>query len=728
MEPDVEERAGSPQRRPAPASPDSSVPAVSFASAAPVRRPSARARSLLPFAPAVALGVMWLLWVGADGGYYPQSWYPSTLVALAVLAGTAALNGRLLPRDPLARLALLAFAGLTALNYLSILWARSPAGALDASNQLLLYLAVSWAISLLPWTPQAMTLLLAGFSIGIAVFCAAGLLEAHAASSLNGYFVDLRYSRPMAYPNATSALAIFGLWPGLVISARRDTSAWLRPPLLGVAAFLAAFSLLPQSRGALLGMVVVAPLLVVVAGWRVRLVLRMLVTGAAIAFVAPRTVAVDRAVSAGHRVEPYLARASLAMLWVALAAAVLGVGLIVIESRFERTALAGRGLALRRSTRFRRVAGAALVVGMAIAVIVALPALTHLTRTVISSGRSDAATGHTRILSASPEERFDYDRVALQLFRAHPLVGAGAGNFGIFYDAAKRFSKHSLYVHNLPLRVLSETGLAGAVLFLALLVSTLLGLWRTARRAGASARAGCAVAFSVAAYFLLHASLDWLEQFPALAAAALALPLAAIAQAQGADRMPSGPGPSGAAGPVGRLAPRSRGVTIFRRRAPVAAGVLALAGSSLLVGAPYLAQRYVARASQTALAAPEQAYTELRLAHRLNPLSATPYATAGSIALQLGESAHARAEFSSAVAADGDWYSRVEVALIDAAAGRRVLALQEMRAAIALDRSDPALLAVAARISAGRPPSPVALEQLLIDNTPASIFKEQTVR
>ena len=143
----------------------------------------------VPLLPAVVLVVLWMIWISASGGYYQDAWYPSTLAVLALAAVTTLLGGRRAPSSRAARVALAAFAALVAFNYLSILWSASSGSALQASNELVLYLAVAWTFAILPWTPRTVAALLGAWAIGIAVFCAVGLLQSTSAPSSNPFFV-----------------------------------------------------------------------------------------------------------------------------------------------------------------------------------------------------------------------------------------------------------------------------------------------------------------------------------------------------------------------------------------------------------------------------------------------------------------------------------------------------------------------------------------------------------
>src|ERR1700761_720303 len=66
------------------------------------------------------IAALWVVWVGLDGAYGENVWYPSALGCLSLWAVVIGLRRRVLPETPIVRVALLAFATLVALNYLSI--------------------------------------------------------------------------------------------------------------------------------------------------------------------------------------------------------------------------------------------------------------------------------------------------------------------------------------------------------------------------------------------------------------------------------------------------------------------------------------------------------------------------------------------------------------------------------------------------------------------------------
>jgi hypothetical protein len=676
--------------------------------------------------------VVWLVWVGASGGYAPETWYPTAFVMFSLWVAVIGFGGRVLPASRHARIALLAFAALVGLNYLSIIWAPAKGSALAASNQLALYLLVAWIFAVLPWTPRALVAVLGVWSLGVSVFCAVTLVDATSAHTLTSFFINGRFSTPMQYSNATGALGVMAMWPSLILSSRRELPFWLRACFLGVAAFLAGFATLPQSRAALLGLILTVPIAVLASSDRIRLLTRMAVVGGTLAICLPRTISVDNAVSANGNVSPVLAHAATGMWVCALGALVIGLCLGILEDRWagtlarrrDRAVAAGRRRVSPRAAR-RGALAAALVVVVAAAV-VAAPAVSHVYHSVVRNGKTDASTGSTRLLSTSPEERFDYARVALHLFSGAPVLGIGSGNFGRRYDALRRFVKHSQYTHNLPLRVLSETGVVGALIFVALLAALVAGLVMAIRRRNDLARAGAVIALCVSGYFLVHSCLDWVDEFPALAGPAIAIPLAAIAAAArpGEDR--ERPGEDGKRA----RARRGRGGAGFRRWRPAAAAAGGLAAFAVLValGTSYVSLRLVDRAFATFRASPTQANRDLSRAQSLDPLNANPITSEGTIALYRGETARATRAFERSLRRQDDWYPRLELGLIDAQAGRFADALTQMDAAVRLDVDDPVLDQARAAVAAHHRLNPLTVNSQVLNEGNVTSAVQTTVR
>jgi hypothetical protein len=674
---------------------------------------------------------MWMVWIPASGAYFPETWYPSAAAAWLVLLVTALASRRVLPVTRPARVGLMAFAGLVAFNYLSILWAGSPGDALSASNQLLLYLGVAWTFAILPWTPRSLALLLGAWSIGVAAFCAIDLARAAGTTSLAQYFADYRYATPLQYPNATAALAVMGMWPAVILSARRELSPWIRGPLLGVALFLVEFSFLPQSRGALVGLAVTLVLVLMFAPDRLAVLVRLIGLGIGLAVSLPSVLGVTTAVNRNLVVGPVLAHAAQMMLVSSLVAVSAGLCLSLLDDSLrERSAAHLPGWLARRSAKGRvsrrglLAGGVVVVLALGAAGALAAPTFSRAVSNALHEGRTDTPTGSSRLLSAAPEERVDYARVALRLFADSPLVGIGSGNFGRRYDALRRFPEHSQYVHNLPLRVLSETGIIGLGL-LALVVGWLLvGLRRAALQVGGLGRAGAVAALAVSAFFAVHASFDWIDEFPVLAAPALALPLAAIELRRRAVAGLPGPVSPTSPPPAGSGGRRMGGWRVAQ------AGLFGATAAALAVALipPYLELRYTDSAVAIFTRHPDAAYRDLDRAASVNPLSANSLLAEGDLAIKRGDWARARSAFLRAQERVDLWFARLQLALLDAHAGSFAAAGSELARAAALDAEDPVITHARMLVSQHRRVDPTRFDQLLLGGAEAAIYSPEKIR
>ena len=671
---------------------------------------------------------LWLAWIPAKGGYFPATWYPSAAAALALLALTVILGKRWLPSSGAAQAAILAFSALVAFNYLSILWAASPADALEAANKMLLYLAIGWAFALVPWTPRRLAWVLGAWSIGVAVICAIELARVDAATQLGPFFYSDRYANPLLYPNATAALPAMALWPALLLSARREVPAWARIVFFPVATFLAGFAFLPQSRAALVGLLITTPVTIVLAGRRIALLVRVLLIGAALAVTIPRTVSTYQALSAGHAVRPELRHASQGLLLTTALSVLISIALVLVETRAipERVA---NWRPTAPSHNARVALGATLAVVVVAAAVAAASPISHLASSVIKNGRTDASTGSVRLFSATPEERFDYIRVGWKLFEGAPLGGVGAGNFGLHYDAARRFEKHSQYTHNLPIRVLSETGIVGLLLFLATLISLAWGMFAAIRALPGIGRATAVAALAIGLYFLVHCLFDWMDEFPVLASPALAIALAGRDDGSG-EGHGAGPRTRGCEirGPqLASSAPPAGGSRTDRR-----AGNRSLPGDRRgpdprprrsLPGAPLRGP------CQGRLPAhPEQAYRDLQRAADVNPLSSAPMLAEGAIAIALEDDVRARKAFQQAIDREDGWYPRLQLAVLLAQAGQFGPALAEVRQAKSMDRDDPLIARATNLILHHDAIDPLAFNQGYVQGAQSDVFRQRAIR
>ena len=194
--------------------------------------------------------------------------------------------------------------------------------------------------------------------------------------------------------------------------------------------------------------------------------------------------------------------------------------------------------------------------------------------------------------------------------------------------------------------LLAQTGAIGTALFVAFAAAAAVAGIRRRREgtAEASIAAGGVTAF---AYWLLHGSVDWLWEFPALG-------LSAFSPARAGDR------------PLSRPA-----VSADRRLRLVTVAVCAVVAASFV--APWIAARQVARAGDVWRQDPTGAYATLDQAAELNPLSDAALVLAGTIAAERGDVGKMRRSFERAVSRDPhNWFSRTQLAV--ASGERRRLA------------------------------------------------------
>lgn len=653
-----------------------------------------RLRAAVPFLPAAILILAWVLWAHFEGGYFPATWYPSALAAVGLLAATMLGLGRLLPSGTAARIALGGLIGLTAWSFLSMSWSPSPGAGWDAADKLLLYTAVVWTISLLPWWPGPARIALGAWVLGVVAVCAVSLIGAMGGGALADYFIKGRYLDPIGYSNGVSALPLLAFFPALWLCARRDAGLAARVGFLAAAVFLAEFALVPQSRGAVIGFVVALLVFVAVAPDRLRLLGPLAVLAAALAVAAGSILDVysvgielSDAAEAGRTIPGLslgdtVGEAARAILLTTGGAAIAGALLVLLERGVE---VGERGV-----QRARTWVGAAIAAVAVIALTVAAVNAGRISgeigdrwQTFNSTEDTPAVTG-SRFTANYSDQRSDYWRVAFEQFQRTPLAGAGAGSFERVYSQNRDFDKPSKYSHDIWLRFLAEGGLVAITLlglFLGGCAAGLLGAWRRLDAQGRGIVAACAAA---AAYFFVHASFDWLDEFPALAAPALALPL------------------------LGSVLEDEPRVLVLEereqpRRFALAGLAVALVGLACMVSLalPYLAERHLDKGSAIGLADVAAARRELDRAASLNPLSPEPLLREATILVAAGRPGAARREFRKAIEVEDNWYARLELALLEAEAGRRPAALREIRRAEALDRHDPFLAAALHKIEDG---------------------------
>jgi hypothetical protein len=645
-----------------------------------------------PFLPAALVLAIWVAWIPADGGYFPRSWYPAGLFGIGLLAAAVAAGARWRTRSRLGPAALVLLAAFVAWNFASMLWAGSPGSAWEAADQLLLYLVMTALVALVPWGVRSAMLFVGCWSVAVSVACLVVLVGALGATHFGHYVLVDRWQQPTGYANTAAAVASMAFWPALVLSTARRIPAVLQVALLAAAAFLLDFSFLPESRASLV-VVLVVPIVVAFAPERGRLLARIGVIVIAAAVAIGPAYDVYSAAHDRRPLAPVVHSAAEAMVPSVAIAALGALLLVLVERRVKltpRTLRRARGGALA-------VLAVALLAGAGVA-IANDSAISHYARERWDAFKSDSGIADARrlrITQQSSDKRYDYWRVSLDMFSAAPLVGAGAGNFEREYDVHRRHAKPSRSAHSIWMRTIGELGGVGLALLVACVSVSLLALVQVRRRLDAGARTVLCACVGVSAYFVAHASFDWLELLPALAAPALALPFVAL-----------------------RLEPTATAATAARLFAGRRARLLVAAGGGLAVAAalvslalPYLSSRYVQSALHRARSDPAGARRDLDRAASLDSLSPDPRYAAAGIALDQSRFGDARRAFEQALDVEDGWYPHFGLALLDSRARKFAAARREIARARALDAQDPLVIRAAMLIAERKRLDPRAVDR-----------------
>jgi O-antigen ligase len=494
-------------------------------------------------------GILCFVTFYAKGGLNLES-MTSTEMSLTLAAGITIASAVLLA--PLAGRAygawpvglLLSFAVLSAV---SVAWSVQPDESWRDADRLLAYGAVFAAgVILAHVAADRWRAVLGGIALAAVVVCGFALLTKVFPGELAPYNAYARLEEPYGYWNAIGLTAALGAICCMWLGARRTghpLMSALAYPAMGV---LLLTLLLAFSRGALAALAVGLALWFGVVPLRLRgaavLVAGALAAGALAAWAFSTDALSAEGVSAAGRAS---AGHQLGALLVAMVAVLTVVG------------LAAGFLTSRRapSARARRNAGALLWSLIALALLSFAGALAHSQRGFTGS-ISHAVTSLTdpnakpppntpSRLTAVASVRSRYWKEALQIFAAHPTVGAGAA---AYQTARMRYRKETLQVrhaHGFIVQTLADLGLAGLAVVLALLASWMAAAgrathpfnrrWRSWRemRAGARPswrrvperyspeRIGMLSMLCVVVVFGAHSLVDWTWYVPGNACVAL---------------------------------------------------------------------------------------------------------------------------------------------------------------------------------------------------------------
>ena len=302
-----------------------------------------------------------------------------------------------------------------------------------------------------------------------------------------------------------------------------------------------------------------------------------------------------------------------------------------IESRIEVSVERARQLG-----RLAALAAGVCLVSLLIGMALSERGLTGtISRQLGASSSEERSADPGRLLSASSGNRSAWWGEARGAWADRPVGGWGAGSFPVTHLYRREDRSDVRHPHSLPLELLAETGLVGALLAYGGIVLLVVAGVGGVRRLPAGAERGFAAALCAGAVaWLVHGVADWTWDVPGVTLPALVF-LGVVAGRASAEDTP--PAPDAVAG-------RSW----WRRGIVLGAATLALALYAVSALAPAVADHLGSRSVES-LQGPSPGSEELARAARdaqiaadLNPLASEPLVVSAAVAGRRGQRLQAR--------------------------------------------------------------------------------------
>jgi len=366
---------------------------------------------------------------------------------------------------------LLAFTVLTAV---SIVWSVQPDHSWQDSGRMLAYTGVFAAgVALVRVVPDRWPAVLGGLTLSAVVVCTYALAT-KVFPSLDPLNTFARLNEPYGYWNAVGLTAAMGVICCLWLGSRRTGHALARAlayPAMGV---LLLTLVLAYSRGALAALALGLLLWFCMVPLRLRaatlLIVAALGAGAVVAWDFSRHALSSEGVPLAERAQ---AGHQLGALIVAMLVALTIVGIAIGFATARRAP----------SLLARRRAGALLLAMLVLVLIAFAGALAHSQRgftgsishavSALTDPNAKQPPNTAARLTAVASVRARYWKEALQVFQAHPALGAGAEGY---WTAHLRYETETLEVrhaHGFIVQTLADLGLVGLIVALALLFTWL---------------------------------------------------------------------------------------------------------------------------------------------------------------------------------------------------------------------------------------------------------------
>lgn len=570
--------------------------------------------------------------VAAQGGYFPTTWGWCAMPTLWVLAIWLVVRARTdAGRADAAFVVLLSL--LVAWIGLSTIWSTNPSSTvLELERALVLvggcaaFLALARRASVPRLTLTLLFAIASVSSYGLATRLFPSRFGIYEAAGI------YRLSEPIGYWNGLGIFAVLGLLLALGFVAAPDASALARALAAVALTVLPVTLYFTFSRGSWVALGFGFAVSLIASPKRLRLL-------AATAAVLP-----------GPLIGVYVASREQALTHehAPLPAAVsegrhVAVALVLLAGLTVACAFAFSSVSARISVSglVRRLVGGSIVV---ISLLVLAAGLIHFGGPVHAATRGyDAFVGpppgnradlNERLLNLSGNGRGQLWTYAWRTYRAHPVLGSGAGT----YERAWQKNANTTLVvrdaHGLYIETLAELGPIGLMLLVGAFVVPVVAAVRTRRRTLVPTTLGAYLAF------VLHAGADWDWELVGVTLTALVIGCLLLVQA--------------------RRGTEETLATSTRYPGAVLALLLGAFSAVGLLGNIPLAHS----ARDTAAGRYERAFTDADRAHHWQPWSPQPWIAAGEAQLGLGLRGEAAASFRKAISIDdGNWRSWLDLAI-----------------------------------------------------------------
>ena len=460
-----------------------------------------------------------------SGGYFEDPRLVAGMVAWALVLVVALAGPRPLPASAPGWAAFGGLAFLTVWTAASLAWAPVSTPATDAVQRSLLYLGVLVAATGVLRLGEVRRALEPGLAFGIVVVIGYGLTE-----RLLPGVVDWarstgaggRLEQPITYWNSEGALAAIGLVLCARLAGDSTRPTTIRSLAAAACAALGMGVYLSYSRGAIAAAVV--GLIVLLAASPTRMQLRgvgLAVVAGVVAGACSAALPGVASLSGSSSEQQRDGAIMLAILVIVMAAAALAAA----------SAARAPGTDDARSDRLSFAHRLPAVAALAVALTVAGLVVGGLGERGDRDSPRFARASPSRLASVE-SRRYDYWRIGVDAFVREPLTGVGAGGFRAEWLRERPVEGGVREVHSLELGMATELGLPG--LFALLIALGGVGVaGRRALRGGQPLAAGCCAASTV---WLLHASIDWDWELPAVTLPAIIMAGGLIAASEMATR------------------------------------------------------------------------------------------------------------------------------------------------------------------------------------------------